>query len=89
MARIDELLEPKPAIFIRVNQAGYQPGQPKLAIAFSQSPLPESFSLMSCSPTESSGSAADRVPCQQVPKTDGSQIRCVYQMMKRVKNPPT
>ena len=37
-------------IFIRANQVGYKPGDVKVAIAFSKSPLPESFSILEDGP---------------------------------------
>src|ERR1051325_4292180 len=37
-------------ICIRANQVGYKPGDVKVAIAFSKSPLPESFSILEDGP---------------------------------------
>ena len=39
-------LDTPPQIFIRVNQLGYQPAAPKIAIAFAQTPLPQAFRLV-------------------------------------------
>ncbi|MGH7941707.1 MAG: glycoside hydrolase family 9 protein, partial [Limisphaerales bacterium] len=44
--RIDELLAPSRAIYIRANQVGYRPLEPKTAVAFSVAPLPKSFSVV-------------------------------------------
>jgi peptidoglycan/xylan/chitin deacetylase (PgdA/CDA1 family) len=43
--RVDELLEPE-QIFIRANQLGYRPGDAKIAIAFSVSRMPDSFTVV-------------------------------------------
>lgn len=43
--RVDELFK-KEEIFIRANQIGYQTSEPKVAIAFSKSPLPLRFSVV-------------------------------------------
>ncbi len=44
--RVDELLSPRDAIYIRANQVGYGTAEPKTAIAFSSAPLPESFAVV-------------------------------------------
>ncbi|MGH8024515.1 MAG: cellulase N-terminal Ig-like domain-containing protein, partial [Limisphaerales bacterium] len=41
--RIDELLAASNAIYIRANQVAYGIAEPKVAVAFSREPLPESF----------------------------------------------
>ena len=44
--RVDELLSPKPEqIFVRANQVGYEISDAKTAVAFSQSEMPETFSV--------------------------------------------
>ncbi len=44
--RVDELLEQRAPVFIRANQVGYGPREPKVAVAFSKSALPEKFSVV-------------------------------------------
>jgi peptidoglycan/xylan/chitin deacetylase (PgdA/CDA1 family) len=46
LVRVDELLAARQTVYIRANQIGYTPGGPKVAIAFSKSALPETFSLV-------------------------------------------
>ena len=44
--RVDELLENRETVFIRANQVGYAEREPKTAVAFSKSALPEKFSVV-------------------------------------------
>ena len=44
--RVDELLENREPVHIRANQVGYGVREPKVAIAFSKSTLPEKFSIV-------------------------------------------
>ncbi len=44
--RVDELREQHPPVFVRANQVGYGLKEPKVAVAFSQTALPEKFSLV-------------------------------------------
>lgn len=45
--RVDELLAPQPEqLFIRANQVGYEIKDAKTAVAFSQSPVPKTFSVV-------------------------------------------
>jgi len=44
--RVDELLEQRPPVFVRANQVGYGEREPKVAVAFSKSALPENFSVV-------------------------------------------
>ena len=43
--RVDQLLTPTHAVYIRANQVGYSVSGPKTAIAFSMGALPDSFSV--------------------------------------------
>lgn len=44
--RVDELLSPHDPIYLRANQVGYNPGEPKIAVAFSKSSLPRKFYIV-------------------------------------------
>ena len=44
--RVDELLEQRAPVFIRANQVGYGLREPKVAVVFSKSKLPEKFSVV-------------------------------------------
>jgi peptidoglycan/xylan/chitin deacetylase (PgdA/CDA1 family) len=44
--RVDELLERRGPVFVRANQVGYGERDPKVALAFSHVPLPETFMLV-------------------------------------------
>jgi endoglucanase len=44
--RVDELLKPQSEIFVRANQIGYNLNEPKIALAFSDSDLPKTFSIV-------------------------------------------
>ncbi len=44
--RVDEVLEQRAPVFIRANQIGYGGREPKVAVAFSESALPEKFSVV-------------------------------------------
>ena len=44
--RVDELLPAREPVYIRANQIGYGAREPKVAIAFSKSALPETFSVV-------------------------------------------
>jgi peptidoglycan/xylan/chitin deacetylase (PgdA/CDA1 family) len=68
--RVDELLEPCLAkasnpVFIRANQTGYDVGEPKVAIAFSEGPLPRDFQVI---PVDGGGEPRYRAALAPVPE---------------------